>query len=93
MSKVLWMIGQAAVIGVLTVGMFEGTGRTGPIGTLFMVNVILVAFFTAAFTKLFDWFRRPRAVARTGQERQTKRDPLSLSTSSWFLGQLPQKAL
>lgn len=92
--KLLWMTGQAtAVVGLVWIQLISPGVRPEQIGGLFFFDVIIVAFLTAVLANLLDWLRRPRALARASHVKEPKRQSLPASAPTWFLGQLPQKAL
>lgn len=93
MSKVLWMVGQATAIGLLTWNGIAAGAPPEQAGALLIGNTIVVAFLTAVLVNLWGWLRRPRALATAGHVDEPKRKSLSLAAPSWFLGQLPQKSL
>lgn len=92
--KLLWMTGQAAATaGLVWIQLISPGARPEQIGGLLFFDVIIVAFLTAVLANLLDWLRRPRALTRAGHIQETKRQSLPASAPTWFLGQLPQKAL
>lgn len=94
MSRLLWMIGQAAaVIGLTWIELAAPGARPGQLGLLVLINVVVVAFLTAVIVNLSDWLRRPRAVAGPGKIRQPQGQPLSPRAPDRFLSKTAQKGL
>lgn len=89
----IWKLVQAAAIGALTYGMGQDPKMANQIGTILVINIILVAFLTAVTVNLWDWLRRPRAAAGGPQVSQPQRQGGGAGAPGWFLGELPQKRL
>lgn len=93
MSKLLWMIGQAAAIAGLTWNAVAASGNPEKLGIFLLLNTIIVAFLTAVIVNLWDWLRRPRTLTRTGQVSEPQRERLGSPAPNWFLGKPPEKGL
>jgi hypothetical protein len=72
---------QASLIIWMTVEIHEGN-PTNPIGMVLAVNVIIVAFLTAALTRLWDWLRRR---ARIVGQKSTSDGSATVVTGSQLL--------
>lgn len=89
MRRLLWMIGQAAVIIGLSAAMYADPRLRAQFGAVVLVNIVLVAFATAVITRLLDWLRRPRAARRLlSDERKAQRDRERLSAAGRRPGEL-----
>lgn len=68
-TRSLWMIGQAVAIGGLTWAFVStpeppGAPEKPPIGLIFVLSIVIVAFATGLWVNASDWFKR--TYARTG---------------------------
>ena len=76
LSRIVWMVGQAATVGFLLWLYATGPQENAPpLGMFFAMSVVMVAFGTAVIVNLYDWIVRKIRGLPASDRQASKRRP------------------